>query len=370
MIINSKYILIKLQKYTWQVLALLIFIISFFPAFIGTYYTNGFFKYYTQTIRLLIGKIPFPIGEWVYLILFIVLIISILHKLFVIKKKFKTVGFLSKLLKDLFRHLCILYVVFELIWGLNYQKKSPADDFKLKVNTSYTEAELDTLSLNIIYQLNSSRTNLTDSIIQGVSISYLFKRSIQEYDQFAKKYPFLRYTHSNLKVAKFPSWGDKIGYLAFYHPITSEAIIRGDLPILTQPYTICHEIAHQIGYASEMEANFIAFMVATQSNDDLFKYSMLLQLFTYSQQAQLDMIAQKGNYKKWEYVVERNRALLSPQVIADRKVIKAFFMSRQGQRIPGSEKLYDQFLQLNKQAKGIESYNDVLLWALAYYKHD
>ena len=369
MIVNSKYILNKLHKYTWHLLALLIFVFSFFSALVGKLYTHFIFKNLAQFLRFITSKVPFAIGEWVYLFLIIGLIINVLYKLYTIKKRIKADRFLAKQLNHLLRNLCIVYVFFELIWGLNYQKNTPASDFNLKVNASYSEEEVDTLSLNLIYQMNEARSKLSDSMINKVTVPYLFDKSIQEYARIVSTYPFLEYSNSNLKQAQFPSWGDKIGYLAFYHPITGEAIIRGDLPILTQPYTICHEIAHQIGYASEMEANFISFIVATQSDDVLFKYSMLLQLFTYSQQAQLNLIAQKGDYKKWKKIIERNKALLSPQVIADRKNIRSFFMSRQNQRIPGSEKLYDQFLQLNKQTKGIESYNDVLLWALAYYEH-
>ena len=57
--------------------------------------------------------------------------------------------------------------------------------------------------------------------------------------------------------------------------------------MMTQPYTIAHEMAHQLGYASETEANFIAFVVATETDDPMLKYSMLLQMFTYAQDAQL-----------------------------------------------------------------------------------
>jgi hypothetical protein len=52
--------------------------------------------------------------------------------------------------------------------------------------------------------------------------------------------------------------------------------------------------------------------------------------------------------------------------MADRQKIKAFFASRQEDRIPGSDKIYDQFLQWNNQAKGLESYDDVIRWVLAY----
>jgi hypothetical protein len=55
-------------------------------------------------------------------------------------------------------------------------------------------------------------------------------------------------------------------------------------------------------------------------------------------------------------------------VLSDRLQIRAFFAQRSGLLIPASTTLYDQFLQWNKQSKGIESYNQVVLWALAYRK--
>jgi hypothetical protein len=58
---------------------------------------------------------------------------------------------------------------------------------------------------------------------------------------------------------------------------------------------------------------------------------------------------------------------LNPKVLADRKAIRLFFESKQELQIPGSTAFYNSFLQWNKQANGVESYNDVLLWALAYH---
>jgi hypothetical protein len=56
-------------------------------------------------------------------------------------------------------------------------------------------------------------------------------------------------------------------------------------------------------------------------------------------------------------------------VIEDRKFIRNFFLKKQDLQIKGSAEMYNQFLLWNKQARGIESYEDVLLWALAYKKN-
>ena len=363
--------ILTLVQSVWLLLALAILVFSFFPEAVASYFSFGLFRYIGLGLRSLTGGIKMPIGEYVYLILIIVLIINILLGLYKLKNKFKAVNFRTYLLrfgKQLTLKLVQLYVVFMLIWGLNYQKSSPAKSFDLKLDTSYTEVQLDSLSLDLMEELNKTRQILTDSVIQKLEVDQVFRNSILNYRQLKSRFPQLAIDKPVLKEATFPSWGDYLGYLAFYQPITGEAIVRTDLPLLTLPYTSCHELAHQMGYASEAEANFIAFVVATESTDALLRYSMLLQMFTYCQSEHLSLIAKTGNFEKWKTIVNRNKAMLDPKVIGDRKKIKDFFIQRQHLLIPASTSLYDQFLQLNKQAKGIKSYDEVLLWVLAYNK--
>lgn len=310
-----------------------------------------------------------PIGEYLYLILIIILIINIIKSLYKLKNKINTENFSTYLLpfgKQLALKLVQLYVVFMLIWGLNYQKSSPAKSFDLKMDTSYTALQLDSLSLDLMEELNQTRQVLSDSLIQKMEVDQVFRNSILNYSQVENRFPQLHLYKPVLKKAAFPIWGDYLGYLAFYQPITGEAILRTDLPLLTLPYTSCHELAHQKGYASEAEANFIAYVVATESSDALLRFSMLLQMFTYCQSEHLSLIAQTGNFEKWKTIVNRNKAKLDPKVIADRKKIKDFFIQRQHLLLPASTSLYDQFLQWNKQSKGIKSYDEVLLWVIAY----
>jgi len=350
-------------------MALAILVFSFFPQAVSTYFSFGLFQYIGLGLRSLTGFTPIPFGEYLYLIIIIVLIINIILSLYKFKNNINAENYRTYLLrfgKYLTLKLVQLYVVFMLIWGLNYQKSSPANSFNLKMDTSYTAVQLDSLSLDLMEELNQTRQLLSDSLIQKMEVDHVFRNSISDYSQVENRFPQLHLDKPVLKEAAFPSWGDYLGYLAFYQPITGEAILRTDLPLLTLPYTSCHELAHQMGYASEAEANFIAFVVATESNDVLLRYSMLLQIFTYCQSEHLGLIAKTGNYEKWKTIVNRNKAKLDPKVIADRKKIKDFFIQRQQLLIPASTSLYDQFLQWNKQSKGIKSYDEVLLWVIAY----
>jgi len=360
-----------LVQAVWLLMALAILVFSFFPDAVATYFSFGLFQYIGLGLRSLTGDIKMPIGEYVYLILIIILIINSILGLYKLKNKINTESFRTNLLrfgKQLTLKLVQLYVVFMLIWGLNYQKSSPAKSFDLKMDTSYTAVQLDSLSLDLMKELNKTRQKLSDSVIQKTEVDQVFRNSISNYKLLKNRFPHLHLDKPVLKEAAFPSWGDYLGYLAFYQPITGEAIVRTDVPLLTLPYTSCHELAHQMGYASESEANFIAFVVATESSDTLLRYSMLLQMFTYCQSEHLGFIAKTGNFEKWKTIVNRNKAMLDAKVIGDRKKIKDFFIERQHLLLPASTSLYDQFLQWNKQAKGIKSYDEVLLWVLAYNK--
>ena len=356
----------------WLLMALAILVFSFFPQAVAFYFSFGLFQYMGLGLRSISGAINRPIGEYVYLILIIILIINVIQSIYKLKNKINAENFKIYLLlfgKHIILKLVQLYVVFMLLWGLNYQKSSPAQSFDLHLNTSYTEVQLDSLSLDLMKELNKTRQILSDSEIQNREVGQVFSRSILDYEQLKSKFPQFHLDKPVLKAAAFPRWGDYVGYLAFYQPITGEAIVRTDVPRLTLPYTSCHELAHQIGYASEAEANFIAFVVANESSDALLRYSMLLQIFTYCQSEHLGLIAKTGNFEKWKKIVNRNKDMLDPKVIADRKKIKDFFIQRQHLLLPASTSLYDQFLQWNKQSKGIKSYDEVLLWVLAYNKH-
>ena len=354
----------------WGFLFVICLLAPNYPNLVATYYNQGLFKYWTIGMRWLFGRIPFALGELIYFIFFIVLIINII-RYFISIKSFnqikRNIGI--KLLKVIWLSIR-LFVVFQLIWGLNYLQPDPTNAFNIKVqipkNVQIAQIEINQLTNELIQELNQTKLEL--SSLKGVEPNFaLTVAKVQyAYGSISKAYPKLQLQNQSVKKAIFPTLGDYIGYLAFYQPITAEAIVRSDLPILTQPYTIAHEMAHQLGYASETEANFIAFVVATEADDPMFKYSMLLQMFTYAQDAQLLLLAGTKGFDAWKAQIAKNKALLSPAVIKDRAEIKAFFAARADKQIQASNQLYDQFLKWNQQAAGLDSYADVLKWVRAY----
>ena len=354
----------------WGLLFAVCIVAPKYPNLIATYYNQGLFKYWTNTLRWLLGGIPIAIGELVYFILIIVLIVNIL-RYFISIKSFnqlkQNIGI--KLFKFIWFGIR-LFVVFQLIWGLNYMQPEPTNTFNIKVQTPKNSQialdQMNALTYELIQDLNETKLEITSTKAKTPNFNQIVTHVHQDYERVSVVYPRLKMEQQSVKKAIVPILGDYIGYLAFYQPITGEAIVRADLPLLTQPYTIAHEMAHQLGYASETEANFIAFVVASESKDPVLKYSMLLQMFTYAQDAQLLLLAGTKGFDAWKMQIEKNKALLSPAVIKDRAEIRAFFAARADKQIQASNQLYDQFLKWNQQAAGLDSYADVLKWVRAY----
>ena len=362
----SKFIL----PIVWILLFAVCLLAPSYPNLIATYYNQGLFKYWTIGLRWLFGAIPFALGELIYVIVIILLIFNTIKYITSLKRFnqiWQKIGFLVFKLAWLGIRL---FVVFQFIWGFNYMQPDPTNAFNITVqapkNVQIAQIEIDQLTNELIQELNQTRKVLPSNKGIPPNFDQTVAKVQYAYGRISKAYPMLHLQNQSVKKALFPTLGDYIGFLAFYQPITAEAIIRSDLPMMTQPYTIAHEMAHQLGYASETEANFIAYVVAIEADDPMLKYSMLLQMFTYAQDAQLLLLAGTKGFDAWKMQMAKNKALLSPDVLKDRAIIRAFFVARAGKQIQASNQLYDQFLKWNQQAAGLDSYADVLKWVRAY----
>jgi hypothetical protein len=146
------------------------------------------------------------------------------------------------------------------------------------------------------------------------------------------------------------------GYL---NPFTAEAQVNTTTPGFLHPFTICHEVAHQVGYAPEEEANFVGYLVANNFPDERFRYAANFEMFMYS-------IRQLGREDTTRAGQLWRRAV--PGVKADLRQLRAFNDQYRSRVDDYTAIIYDQYLKANKQEKGIRSYSEVVGWLVAYFK--
>lgn len=328
--------------------------LTFFPDKVEWYSTH-IYPYTGITFRLITGWIPFSIGDVLYFILMIWLILKLIAIIKAFNRKQVTWTKIKWVTYRFVKIAMWLYIIFNILWGWNYYRLGIAFQLQLKPQAYSKEVLLD-LTRQLIQKVNASRIALGEGYKYPHHKDY-FKTAIAAYNDVQNEYPFLKYNHTSLKKSLYGSLGNYMGFLGYYNPFSGEAQVNTAFLIFQQPYVACHEIAHQLGYASESEANFVGYLAATRSSDTAMHYSVYFDLFNYANRELFyrDSTAARNNYKLLDTLVKKD-------IISVRK----FLYRYKNPFEPVVKLFYDQYLKANNQAKGMQSYNDVVGWLIAY----
>ncbi|MEI7510223.1 MAG: DUF3810 domain-containing protein, partial [Flavobacterium sp.] len=187
----------------------------------------------------------------------------------------------------------------------------------------------------------------------------IFNMSQNGYNNLAKKYPFFNYEIPSKKKSLLSLPLTYMGFAGYLNPFTNEAQVNYKLPMVSFPNVICHEMAHQIGYASESECNFIGFLAGIKNDNLYFQYSAYSNALHYclvniaiKNEAQFDLLKTKVN----------------PGILANYKENELFWKQYYTFIDIGFHAFYDQFLKMNQQKDGIDSYSKFVNLMVNYYK--
>ncbi|MBR2478999.1 MAG: DUF3810 domain-containing protein [Clostridia bacterium] len=142
--------------------------------------------------------------------------------------------------------------------------------------------ELTVLLTEQVNQLASAVKYADDEFSQmPYSLGEMNDLLLDAYDELCATYDFLPRMYSRVKpvmLSELMSYTHITGVYSFF---TGEANLNVAFPDYTLPYTAAHELAHQRGIAREDEANFIAFLACTASDDLYIQYSGYLNMLEY-----------------------------------------------------------------------------------------
>ncbi len=349
-----------LQLSFWGLLATGIHIFSLFPEGIESYYSDSIYVPLACGLRFITGWLPFSLGDCLYGLLFLYFLIKI--SVFIRALFLRQISFGS--VKEFSGHLVLfflkIYVIFNILWGLNYNRTGIARQLGITINT-YSADDLKMLNNILLQRVNESKLALIQSgNAAQENDSHIFSAAEDAYRELGKKYPFLSVpAPSSVKVSLWGWLGNYGGFMGYYNPFTGEAQVNTTIPLFMRYYTTCHEIAHQIGYARENEANFVGYLAAVSSKDTMFRYSAYLDLYIYSSRNLFtyDSIA----------AIQASRQLL-PEVKEDLRTWRKFILAHKSPAEPVMRWVYDWYLQRNQQPGGILTYDEVNGYLVAYYK--
>ncbi len=259
---------------------------------------------------------------------------------------------------------CILLSVwagFCLLWGVNYW----TDSFQDKSGIYAQPVALE--DLREVTAFFADRVSETAGDVRrdghglfAVHREEILANSVRAYDGLTEAFPFLAFDDPGVKPMAFSRLMSALDFTGFYSSFTGESNVNVDSPACMLPSTIAHELAHQRGFASEQECNFLAVLASTTCTDPAYRYSGWLIGYVYLGNA-LYSQDPEGYWAIRETLAEEARLDL-----AYNNAYWAQFQNTAVQK--ASNKVYDGILKSYGDERGIQSYGTVVDLLVVYYK--
>ena len=326
-------------------------ILTFFPEFIEKYYTNGLYIHISHFSRIIFGRIPFSFGDVIYIL--------VIGWAFFWFYKNRKESWKRKLL-TVVNFISIFYFLFNLLWAFNYYRVPLYQ--KLNIKTDYTDEQLISFTKKLIIKTNEVHFQITKDtakkVISPLTTNDTFKTALNGYENLASKYPYFKYEIPSQKKSLISYFLSYMGFGGYLNPFTNEAQVNSEIPMYAFPATLCHEMAHQIGFGSESECNFIGFMTSTHNDNLHFKYAG----YTFALRYCLNNIGFKN-----EKLYNDLKKTVNPGIFENYKESEAFHEAHETFINTIFEAFYDNFLKLNQQKDGLQSYSKFVDLMVNYY---
>ncbi len=351
---------ICLAFFAFGIISLIVHIISVispeFADFITRYVASGV----RFVLAKLTGWIPFSLAEMILILLPFLLVFLVIMGIKVVKsnKKYAYSRYICALLSI----IVTFYSLFVFTLGTGYQGTTLYE--KLGVEKPKYEDSSDLLALAeyLRDRAKECAEDITFNELTGSVMPY----SRDELNDLlndacikaAEKYDFISPLRSNFKdviLSHYMTYTHISGVYSYY---TGESNVNTNFPDYTLPYTAAHEMSHQRGIAPENEANFVAYLICMESDDNYIRYSAYLNLLEYVQSALYK--ADKSAYSEFYYT-------LGEEIYLESRAYNAFFDKyRENVAADVSEVVNNTYLQSQGQTAGTMSYSLVVGLAIAY----
>ncbi len=253
----------------------------------------------------------------------------------------------------------LVYFLNTLTFGLNYYAGPLSEDIRLE----QYEYDVEGLSKAAIYyrdKANFLATQVKRDGSGGVDFDdfeTLARKAENGFDNLVYKFSFPVFAGSTLPVKEL-AWADmytSMGITGVTMGITGEAAVNPQIPAVSIPFTMCHEMAHRMSIATERDANFAGFLACMANEDIQYQYSGYFMAYRYCYNSLLS-----ANTIDSSAAAARVASGINDQLKHDLEAYTRLFSTRQSKTATKvANTANDTYLKTSGDRAGVASYGEV-----------
>lgn len=325
------------------------------PAVVERVYSESAYPILLRSIGACTGWFPFSLAEVVLVLLAVLLGIVALRTTADLLRRRRTIS--NVVVRGVVEGLAAVGILFAagvILSGLNYQRIPFAERAGLDTRPA-AAAELRSLCERLVSEANELRQHV-DEDERGVmrlrdAPREALTRATFGFQRCGSMYPVLDGLPAVRAKRAITPLLSAIGLRGLFCPYTEEAIVDMGTPPANLPHTVCHELAHQLGFAREGEASYIAYLACRLHPDPDFRYSGALEALTYS----LSVLA-RVDPRTYREIFPR----IGAGVRRDWNASSSFWERRRVVSRPTFDRALDAYLKLGGETMGVKSYEGIV----------
>ena len=263
----------------------------------------------------------------------------------------------------IFAGASILLFCHTAIYGLNGYAGPLSEDIRLEMS-EFTQAELEEATIYYRNKANELATKIQRDA-NGDPVYPDFDTLAQQagagFDALVFDGPYAVFAGSRLPVKEL-GWADmytSMGITGFTLSLTGEAAVNPQIPVVSLPFTMCHEMAHRMSIATESDANMAAFM-ACQANPSLeYQYSAYFMAYRYC------LSALRSHDPA---AAQRIDNVANAQLYQDGASYNRFFNERRDEKAEKvADTVNDTYIKMGGDERGTASYGAVCNYLVCWH---
>ena len=255
----------------------------------------------------------------------------------------------------------LLFTLHTGMYGLNNYVGPLADDIRLRVaDEPYTVTELSNATeyfRDMANQLALQIPRTEDGKPDYPTFQEMAESAGEGYKTLTYDYSFSVFAGSTVPVKEL-GWADlytSMGIAGVTMPLTGEAAVNPNIPVVSIPFTMCHEMAHRMCISLERDANLAAFLACRVHNDPVFQYSGYFMAFRYCYNALISVKTSAADNAASKIYSGINESLL-----ADLQDYKAFYAANMDDNASDfANSVNDTYIKVSGDESGTASYSEV-----------